>query len=102
MVERLIEIGYPTEIQNYEYDTSFVTRGLVFDSELGNMLKIDSNGNILVASHGLKMLHPAAIRKAYPNKFIQKDDTSKFYIYNTLFNLPNVGNRRYVRIARGQ
>merc|ERR1711976_1047840 len=90
MVERLIEIGYPAEIQNYEYDTSFVTRGLVFDSELGNMLKIDSNGNILVASHGLKMLRPADIRKGYPNKFIQKDDSSKFYIYNTLFNLPEV------------
>lgn len=91
MVDRLIEIGYPTEIRtNYEYDTSFVTRGLVFDAELGNMLKIDSNGNILVASHGLKMMRPADIRKCYPNKFIQKDDSSKFYIYNTLFNLPEV------------
>lgn len=28
------------------------------------------------------------IRERYPNKFIQRDDTERFYILNTLFNLP--------------
>ncbi|XP_053245310.1 cytosolic purine 5'-nucleotidase isoform X5 [Podarcis raffonei] len=28
------------------------------------------------------------IREQYPNKFIQRDDTDRFYILNTLFNLP--------------
>ncbi len=28
------------------------------------------------------------IREQYPNKFIQRDDTERFYILNTLFNLP--------------
>lgn len=28
------------------------------------------------------------IRELYPNKFIQRDDTERFYILNTLFNLP--------------
>lgn len=32
------------------------------------------------------------IRELYPNKFIQRDDTERFYILNTLFNLP--GRRR--------
>lgn len=27
-------------------------------------------------------------REQYPNKFIQRDDTERFYILNTLFNLP--------------
>lgn len=27
-------------------------------------------------------------RDQYPNKFIQRDDTDRFYILNTLFNLP--------------
>lgn len=89
MVNRLVQMGYPAEITSYQYDPSFVTRGLVFDNELGNLLKIDGHGNILVASHGLRMLRPQDIRKFYPNKFIQKD-SSQFYIYNTLFNLPEI------------
>lgn len=28
------------------------------------------------------------IRELYPNKFIQRGDTERFYILNTLFNLP--------------
>lgn len=33
-------------------------------------------------------LHRPEIREQYPNKFIQRDDTDRFYILNTLFNLP--------------
>lgn len=31
-------------------------------------------------------------REQYPNKFIQRDDTDRFYILNTLFNLPGESN----------
>ncbi|KAG9335724.1 hypothetical protein JZ751_004260 [Albula glossodonta] len=40
--------------------------GLVFDTTFGNLLKI---------------------QEYYPNKFIQRGDTDRFYILNTLFNL---------------
>lgn len=30
------------------------------------------------------------IQKYYPNRFIQRDDTERFYILNTLFNLSGV------------
>ena len=83
-------MGYPAEIANYQYDPSFTSRGLLYDNLNGNLLKIDGHGNVLVASHGLKMLRPMEVRNAYPNKFIMKDDTSRFYIYNTLFNLPEI------------
>lgn len=33
-------------------------------------------------------LHRPDIREMYPNKFIQRGDTERFYIINTLFNLP--------------
>lgn len=33
-------------------------------------------------------LHRPDIREMYPNKFIQRGDTDRFYILNTLFNLP--------------
>lgn len=59
----------------------------MIDTTYGNLLKVDSNGNILVCSHGFHFLKGQDINKYYPNKFIQRDDTDRFYILNTLFNL---------------
>uniref|UniRef100_A0AAQ4PHY5 Cytosolic purine 5'-nucleotidase n=1 Tax=Gasterosteus aculeatus aculeatus TaxID=481459 RepID=A0AAQ4PHY5_GASAC len=87
-VERLVSIGYPKELLNFVYDPSFPTRGLVFDSTYGNLLKVDAYGNILVCVHGFNFLKGPDTRETYPNKFIQRGDTERFYILNTLFNLP--------------
>ncbi|XP_071386376.1 5'-nucleotidase, cytosolic II, like 1 [Centroberyx affinis] len=87
MRDRLVSIGYPHELLRYTYDPSFSTRGLVFDTTYGNLLKVDSNGNILLCSHGFTFLKREDIPDYYPNKFIQRDDTDRFYILNTLFNL---------------
>ncbi|XP_061656881.1 5'-nucleotidase, cytosolic II, like 1 isoform X2 [Syngnathoides biaculeatus] len=85
--DRLVSVGYPHEILRYTYDPSFPTRGLVIDTTYGNLLKVDSNGNILVCSHGFWFLKGNEIHRYYPNNFIQRDDTDRFYILNTLFNL---------------
>ncbi|XP_056147214.1 cytosolic purine 5'-nucleotidase-like isoform X7 [Lampris incognitus] len=85
--DRLVSIGYPHELLRYTYDPSFPTRGLVFDTSYGNLLKVDSNGNILVCTHGFTFLKRHEIQGYYPNMFIQRDDTERFYILNTLFNL---------------
>uniref|UniRef100_A0A8C7PSN6 Cytosolic purine 5'-nucleotidase n=1 Tax=Oncorhynchus mykiss TaxID=8022 RepID=A0A8C7PSN6_ONCMY len=87
-VERLVHIGYPQELLSFVYDPAFPTRGLVFDTLYGNLLKVDAYGNILVCVHGFNFLRGPEIRELYPNKFIQRDDTERFYILNTLFNLP--------------
>uniref|UniRef100_A0A8B9K045 5'-nucleotidase, cytosolic II n=1 Tax=Astyanax mexicanus TaxID=7994 RepID=A0A8B9K045_ASTMX len=87
-VERLVSIGYPQELLNFVYDPSFPTRGLVFDTTYGNLLKVDAYGNILVCAHGFNFMRGPEIRELYPNKFIQRGDTERFYILNTLFNLP--------------
>ncbi|XP_059803218.1 5'-nucleotidase, cytosolic IIa isoform X3 [Hypanus sabinus] len=63
-------------------------RGLIFDTLHGNLLKVDAYGNILVCAHGFNFKRGPEIREQYPNKFIQRDDTERFYILNTLFNLP--------------
>lgn len=55
-VERLVSIGYPQELLNFVYDPSFPTRGLVFDTMYGNLLKVDAYGNILVCVHGFNFL----------------------------------------------
>ncbi|XP_062340021.1 5'-nucleotidase, cytosolic II, like 1 isoform X3 [Osmerus eperlanus] len=61
--------------------------GLVFDTMLGNLLKVDSNGNILLCIHGFKFRKREEILVCYPNMFIQRGNTDRFYILNTLFNL---------------
>ncbi|GFN88629.1 cytosolic purine 5'-nucleotidase, partial [Plakobranchus ocellatus] len=85
--QRLIQIGYPEAIMGFEYDPSFPVRGLWFDKTYGNLLKVDSYGNILVCVHGFKFLKPHEVAELYPNKYIQFDD-SRLYILNTLFNIP--------------
>jgi len=77
-------------MSTYSYDSSFVVRGLLYDRHYGNLLKIDGFGNILVAWHGFKPLNFESLRKYYPNKFVNKEDQSRYYIYNTLFNLPEI------------
>ncbi|XP_018668625.2 cytosolic purine 5'-nucleotidase isoform X2 [Ciona intestinalis] len=88
--DRLIHCGYPEELKRYIYDPGFVLRGLIFDRELGHMLKVDTYGNILVCTHGFKFLKTSEVMEDYPNKFIQLGDTSRYYICNTLFNLPEI------------
>jgi len=84
---RLITIGYPAEISSLEYDYSYPVRGLWFDYQLGNLLKVDGFGNILFCQHGFKFYNAREIMEKYPNKFIKLDD-SRVYVLNTLFNLP--------------
>ncbi|XP_071545964.1 cytosolic purine 5'-nucleotidase isoform X2 [Panulirus ornatus] len=86
---RLISMGYPEEIKEFEYDPTFPTRGLWFDRLYGNLLKVDGFGNILVCVHGFKFLKPSDVYELYPNKFIQLDE-SRIYVMNTLFNLPEI------------
>uniref|UniRef100_A0A8C9T2Z6 5'-nucleotidase, cytosolic II, like 1 n=1 Tax=Scleropages formosus TaxID=113540 RepID=A0A8C9T2Z6_SCLFO len=85
--DRLVSIGYPHELLQYKYDPTFPTRGLVFDTMYGNLLKVDSHGNILLCAHGFTFLKGSEIQTYYPNRFIQRDNTDRFYILNTLFNL---------------
>ncbi|XP_043193130.1 cytosolic purine 5'-nucleotidase-like isoform X2 [Amphibalanus amphitrite] len=87
--KRMVDIGYPAEIMQFEYDHSFPIRGLWFDTQFGNLLKVDAYGNILVCVHGFKFLKKAEIYEMYPNSFITLDD-SRVYVMNTLFNLPEI------------
>lgn len=87
VIQRLISLGYPEDLKDFEYDPSFPVRGLWFDTVHGNLLKVDAYGNILVAVHGFKFLKANEIAEKYPNKFLQLED-SRIYVLNTLFNLP--------------
>ena len=56
LIERLVKIGYPDHLSDFEYDPTFSIRGLWFDTQLGNLLKVDGFGNILVCVHGFEFL----------------------------------------------
>uniref|UniRef100_A0A1W7R9V1 Cytosolic purine 5'-nucleotidase n=1 Tax=Hadrurus spadix TaxID=141984 RepID=A0A1W7R9V1_9SCOR len=87
LLTHLISIGYPKELQAFEYDPTFPIRGLWFDTRFGNLLKVDAYGNILVCVHGFTFVKTSDIYSMYPNKFIRLDE-SRIFILNTLFNLP--------------
>ena len=56
VIQRLVSLGYPEDLKEFEYDPSFPVRGLWFDTLHGNLLKVDAYGNILVAVHGFRFL----------------------------------------------
>lgn len=88
--ERLIACGYPEGLRKYAYDSQFPLRGLIFDKQLGTLLKVDTYGNILTCAQGFRFLNINEVLEIYPNKFIQVGDVKRFYIFNTLFNLPEI------------
>lgn len=45
LIERLIEIGYPAELRQFNYDETFPIRGLWFDTQYGNLLKVLLSSN---------------------------------------------------------
>ena len=51
-VERLVELGYPKELNDTKYLPDFAVRGLIFDRKLGNFLKLDLHGLVLTACRG--------------------------------------------------
>ncbi|XP_043660677.1 cytosolic purine 5'-nucleotidase isoform X2 [Drosophila teissieri] len=109
--ERLVFMGYPKEILQFEYDPTFPVRGLWFDTLYGNLLKVDAYGNILVCVHGFEFIKHHQVYELYPNKFLKLDE-SRVYVLNTLFNLPETyllaclvdfltNSSDFVRVERG-
>ncbi|VDL83955.1 unnamed protein product [Nippostrongylus brasiliensis] len=55
-VKRLLDLGYPKELEGMKYRDGFVARNAWFDKRLGNLLKTDEHFNILTAFHGFTKL----------------------------------------------
>lgn len=85
--DKMISMGYPEPIQDFDYDHTFPIRGLWFDTLYGNLLKVDNFGYILVCIHGFTFVKGKEVYDYYPNKFVQMDE-KRFRIFNTLFELP--------------
>lgn len=79
-----VALGWP--VQKLEFNSKLVCRGLIIDSEQGNLLKANRFGYVKQAMHGLTKLSYEEQRKIYSRTII--DLSEKRWIFlNTLFSL---------------
>jgi 5'-nucleotidase len=81
---RLVARGYPVE--DLCFDPELVIRGLIIDTELGNLLKVNRFGYVKRAMHGTEMLDFEPMRAAYARTIIDLAEP-RFVFLNTLFSL---------------
>jgi HAD superfamily 5'-nucleotidase-like hydrolase len=82
--QRLAAEGWPME--GLEFDGLMVTRGLVIDTELGNLVKANRFGFVKRAMHGTRMLEFAEQRDAYAQTLVDLSEP-RWVFLNTMFSL---------------
>lgn len=83
-VARLGSEGWPAD--TLAFDPRMVTRGLIVDTELGNLVKANRFGFVKRAMHGTRMLEFAEQRDAYTGTLVDLSDP-RWVFLNTLFSL---------------
>lgn len=83
-VEHLAGLGWPTDGLVFHPET--VIRGLVIDTERGNLLKATRFGYVIRAAHGTRLLDYGALRTAYSGTFVDLGE-ERYEFMNTLFSL---------------
>jgi HAD superfamily 5'-nucleotidase-like hydrolase len=80
----LLEAGWP--VDDAAFDSRSVIRGLVVDTELGNIVKANRFGFIKRAVHGTRVLDYDEMRRAYARTQVELSDP-RWVFLNTLFSL---------------
>ncbi len=78
--------GYPEEIAQIPYQEGFAIRGLVIDTQLGNVLKMDKFKYVSLAYHGLKRLDSDSRARTYNATRIDFQ-SGRYRSVDTLFEL---------------
>jgi len=81
---RLLLRGWPVE--DLQFDERMVIRGLVVDTELGNMVKANRFGFVVRACHGTRFLDHREQREIYSRTIVDLSQP-RWYFLNTLFSL---------------
>lgn len=81
---KLLDQGWP--VQQLEFDPQRAIRGLIIDTELGNVLKANRFGYVKRGAHGMTPLDFEIQRKLYSRTIIDLG-TGRFEFLNTLFSL---------------
>ncbi|MDH4145989.1 MAG: HAD-IG family 5'-nucleotidase [Acidimicrobiia bacterium] len=76
--------GWP--VGGLDFDPAAYTQGLVFDLELGNIVKATRFGYVVRASHGTRPLPFDELRRCYAGTFVDLAE-ARFAFMNTMFSL---------------
>lgn len=82
--ERLVDQGWPVEA--LAFDPDLVIRGLIIDTDHGNVVKANRFGYIKQAFHGTEPLGFEAQRQTYRRTLVDLDEPRWFFL-NTLFSI---------------
>ncbi len=88
-VEKLEARGYPDAIRRVRPDPEFAVRGLIFDTRLGNLLKMDRHGYVGRVYHGLEKLSRDERKRLYRAQRIVREQ-GRYVHVDTLFSLAEV------------
>jgi 5'-nucleotidase len=81
---KLGELGWPVE--DLVFDPELVMRGLVIDTELGNIVKANRFGYVKRVYHGTRPMDYESQRRCYAREFVELRDP-RWSLLNTLFSL---------------
>ncbi len=82
--ELLVADSWPVGALRFDHDS--VIRGLIVDSELGNLVKANRFGYVMRAAHGTRMMDFVEQRDVYRHTPVELSDP-RFVFLNTLFSL---------------
>lgn len=82
--QKMADQGWP--VGNLQFDPARAIRGLIIDTELGNILKANRFGYVKRAAHGTRRLNYDEQRKFYSREIVTLG-TGRFEFLNTLFSL---------------
>lgn len=86
--KKLVELGYPKEILDWEFDHNFVMRGLIIDKNKGNILKIDRHRYVKIAYHGFQVLSSTERKQVYDVENVINYEEPHFSLMDTTFSIP--------------
>jgi HAD superfamily 5'-nucleotidase-like hydrolase len=86
--ERLTANGWP--VGSLMFDPERVMRGLIIDTQLGNVIKADRFGYVKYAFHGTRQLQLEEKKKTYRQTIVDLGD-DRWAFLNTLFSISEAG-----------
>lgn len=84
MKNRLSSLGFP--VDELEFQPELVTRGLVIDTQLGNIVKANRFGYVKAAMHGTEMMDFRSMRRSYARTLVDLNE-DRYVFLNTLFSI---------------
>jgi 5'-nucleotidase len=84
VIDKLLALGLP--VSELRFDPELFTRGLILDTQLGNIVKANRFGYVTRAAHGTELLAHEAQRTAYERTWVDLSD-KRWVFLNTLFSL---------------